>query len=99
MLTSNSASILNLTRGLLGIPADSISSQIALGAETKALDGLGDVVARKLALEGYQVVREFGPRIGDPHAHYTRKFPLEAADADKLEVRVLPCPKAGSRNT
>ena len=65
-----------------------------IGINFESLAGLADLIARRLALAGYEVVREFGPYVGDPHAHYLMKFPTAPVDADKLEIRTLPYPAA-----
>jgi hypothetical protein len=59
----------------------------AWGEESSSFDGLADVVAKRLALEGYEVARAlaFG-RVGGATMLYTRKS-TEGSVRDRLEIR------------
>lgn len=59
----------------------------AWAAESSSLDGLADVVAKRLALEGYEVAQAlaFG-RVGGAKILYTRKS-TEGSVRDRLDIR------------
>jgi hypothetical protein len=61
-------------------------SELVGSADRTSLDGMADLLARKLAFEGFDIARPMGYRIGEPKMLY-RKRPQTTADpADQIEV-------------
>jgi hypothetical protein len=63
-------------------PGDLVGS-----ADRTSLDGMADLLARKLAFEGFEIARPLGGyRIGAPKMFYRKRPQTNASAADQIEV-------------
>jgi hypothetical protein len=63
------------------------SGELIGSADRASLDGMADLLARKLAFEGFDIARPLGGcRIGEPKMFYRKRPQTTASPADQIEV-------------